>query len=119
MIKEAGQWFSVPPKRHDDSKMSHYQLKMLADFGFNESNPKIKSITEFAMNYIENDLFAIKQALPKKDSNPKIGDNFNEWHALPCDSPVISSTLYRLGNRSEALIKSIDLIREKWNNETG
>lgn len=119
LIKEAGQWFSVTPKRHDDSKMSHYQLKMLADFGFTESNHMIKSITDSATKHMENDLFAIKQALPVKGSNIDIDDNFNEWHALPCDSPVICSTLYRLGNRNKALMQSIDVIKEKWNNDTG
>jgi hypothetical protein len=119
LLSETSQWFAVPPKRHDDSKMSHYQLKMLADFGFNDSNNKIKDITKLAMTHVENNHFAIKQALPQKGSNTKIDDNFDEWHALPCDSPVISSTLYRLGNRSDPLMKSIELIKEKWNTESG
>jgi len=119
LIDDAGKWFSIPPKRHDDSKMSHYQLKILADFGFTESDPKIKDISEKAMKYVENGTFAIKQALPERGINIKISDDFNEWHSLPCDSPVISSTLYRLGNRSELLMKSIDVIKDKWNSETG
>jgi len=119
LIHEAAGWFAVPPKRHDDSKMSHYQLKMLADFGFMESDDLIKPIVDLAMNHVDGGTFAIKQALPERGSNVEIDDNFDEWHALPCDSPLISSTLYRLGNRSEALMKSIDIIKEKWMSETG
>lgn len=119
LINEANKWFFIPPKRHDDSKMSHYKLKMLADFGLDETNKKIKEITKLAMEHTENNLFTIKQALPQKGSNPKIDDNFDEWHALPCDSPVISSTLYRLGNRSKTLMRSIELIKDQWNTKTG
>ncbi len=71
------------------------------------------------LDHIENDTFAIKQAIPKKGFNVKINEKFDEWHSLPCDSPIISSTLYRLGNRSNKLIKSIEIIKEKWRSKTG
>ena len=119
LICDAGKWFLIPPKRHDDSKMSHYQLKMLADFGFLESDPGIGAISEMAMLHVENDTFAIKQAIPEKGTNVKIDKQFEEWHSLPCDAPIISSTLYRLGNRSDTLMKSIDTIMDKWKSDTG
>ena len=119
LIDEASTWFAIPPKRHDDSKMSHYQLKMLADFGFLEFDPKIGAITETAMLHVENDTFAIKQSIPEKGTNVKIDEHFNEWHSLPCDAPIISSTLYRLGNRSNTLMKSIETIKDKWKSDTG
>lgn len=119
LMDDATNWFDIPTKRHDDAKMSHYQLKMLADFGFTESNPTIRAIMEYVMQHVEDDTFAIKQALPERGNSTKIGKDFNEWHALPCDSPIISSTLYRLGNRSDLLMKSIEKIKQKWLTETG
>ena len=119
LMEEARGWFAVPPKRHDDARMSHYQLKMLADFGFDASHGTIKAITQSAMDHVENGHFAIKQALPEKGSRQQIDDRFDEWHALPCDSPLISTTLYRLGNRSQALMDSIESMKAKWNTETG
>lgn len=119
LIDETTHWFEITPKRHDDAKMSHYQLKMLADFGFTESDPGIKNIIEQVMLHVENDTFAIKQALPERGKTSKISDDFDEWHALPCDSPIISSTLYRLGNRSDSLMRSIECIKKKWSTETG
>lgn len=58
--------------------------------------------------------YTIKQALPEKGNpNIKINSDFNEWQALECDSTLISSILYSLGDRSDELIKFIKIISEK------
>lgn len=120
VINDANDWFRVPPTRHDDSKMSHYKLKMLADFGLTISDGGISGIVEKAKEHTENGLFCIKQALPEKGNfNVKIDADFNEWHALPCDSILISSILYKLGDRSAVVQESVQSICSKWDTEIG
>lgn len=119
LIEDCSNWFAVVPKRHDDAKMSHYKLRMLADFGLDSSNSSIQEIIEKAKHHMDDGLFAIKQALPDKGSSPVLDESFDEWHALPCDSPVISSTLYRLGDRSKELLNSIEILKDRWNSKEG
>ena len=33
LLRDAAHWFPYLPKRHTDPKLSHYTLRMLADFG--------------------------------------------------------------------------------------
>lgn len=119
LIQEAARWFEVPPKRHDDAKMSHYQLKMLADFGLTVADPVIADIVEMAKSHMDQDYFAIKQALPERGSEVILDDSFDQWHALPCDAPVILTTLYRLGDRSESLMKAISAMQKAWLEPSG
>ncbi len=120
LIDEGKNWFLIPPKRHDDSKLSHYKLKILAHFGLDNKNKDIEEIINLAKKHNENGLFAIKQGLPSKENmNIKIDENFDEWHALPCDSTVISATLYQLGDRSKETLYNIGVLKEKWVEETG
>ena len=37
LLAVTAKWFPVKPKRHDDATMSHYKLRMLADFGLTVS----------------------------------------------------------------------------------
>ncbi|MFP4016647.1 MAG: hypothetical protein ACLFUI_06410 [Halanaerobiales bacterium] len=119
LLKDTEEWFISPSMRHDDSKMPHYKLKMLADFGFTKSDEDIKRIIEVVTQHTDNNLYAIKQSPPQKVKSDKEKKESKEWHALPCDSPLISTTLYRLGDRSKELEETIDIIKDKWMNETG
>jgi len=120
LIKETKEWFYIPLKRHDDSTSSHYKLKMLADFGFDITNNDIKQIVTNLKQHNESDLFAIKQALPEKGKfSVKVDDDFDEWHALPCDSTLLSAILLQLGDQSDEVLKSIELIKNKWQEKSG
>lgn len=120
LIDDTKDWFLLPAKRHDDPKLSHYKLKTLAHLGLDIKNNHIKEIIDLAKKHRDNGLFAIKQGLPTKGNmNVKIDENFNEWHALPCDSTLITATLYQLGDRSEETLYNIGILKEKWVEETG
>lgn len=112
LIEDAYNWFTSKAKRHDDSTLSHYKLRVLTDFGLDITNSKVYEIVEKVKEHTDSELFAIRQELPKKQSS-------GEWNALPCDSPIISSTLYRLGDRSKELLRSIDLLKSKWSSDSG
>lgn len=114
LLSDTLSWFPELPKRHDDSKLSHYKLRMLADFGFTIEDKNINNITTIAKKHKENDLFAMRQELPDKN---KITDNplISNWHALPCDSPLITYTLLALGDKSDEVLKTGDFFIDKWN----
>jgi len=115
LINDADQWFPVNATRHDDSKLAHYKLRMLADFGFTVKDQRILQIVEKAMAHRENDLFAIRQTLPLKDTIA----GTDEWHALPCDSTILNYTLIKLGLDNELIAKNIEHIRDKWSTDEG
>lgn len=112
LIEDASGWFTSKAKRHDDSTLPHYKLKILSDFGLDISNQKIKDIVEKAKDNRVSELFAIRQELPRVKSS-------GEWNALPCDSPVLTTTLYKLGDRSREISRAIELLSEKWSSNIG
>lgn len=116
LISESLEWFPFLPKRHDDSKMSHYKLRMLADFGLTvDDHPDIRNTVEKAKSHIDNRLPAIRQKLPEKDAPA----DCSEWNALPCDAAHLTTTLYRLGDRSDIVLQAIDILKDRWTNEPG
>lgn len=119
LINAASEWFSEIPKRHDDAKMSHYRLRMLADFGFDITDCRIAAIVKRALVHTDDGLPAIRQALPEKGANLKPDESFDEWHALPCDATVLAATLYRLGCREPVLMGAISDILERWREPGG
>jgi len=85
LISETSDWFPETYTRHNDPKISHYKLRMLADFGLTVNDPGIKDIVNQATAHVENELFAFKQELPDKSKGFSKPDPENqEWHALPC-----------------------------------
>ena len=106
LISETSKWFEKSFTRHNDPKIPHYKLMMLAELGLNEKNEKnenneidendegIKEIIQKATEHIENDMFAIRQELPEKSKGfAKPNPDLDEWHALPCDSPILTNSL--------------------------
>ena len=64
LIAATSDWFADAVRRHDDARLSHYLLPMLADFGFDISDHRIAAIVDKAPAHTENGLPAIRQALP-------------------------------------------------------
>jgi hypothetical protein len=118
LVKETQSWFQVLPKRHDDARLSHYQLRMLSDMGFTVEDPQIATIVQMAKEHREEVTFAIRQALPARGKQP-VTEDFDEWHSLPCDAPQISATLWSQGDRSSELQESINKILHRWSQDGG
>jgi hypothetical protein len=118
LIQETQKWFCNLPKRHDDARMSHYQLRMLSDMGLTLDDPQIASIVQMAKKHREDGTFAIRQALPARGQQP-VTEDLDEWHSLPCDAPQISATLWSLGDRSPELQESITRILHRWSQDGG
>lgn len=51
LILDASEWFPTLPKRHDNSTMSHYKLRMLSDYRLKTKSPEIESITAKLKSY--------------------------------------------------------------------
>jgi hypothetical protein len=115
LINDSNQWFPVNATRHDDSKLAHYKLRLLADFGFTNKDTRIHQIIDKAIEHRENGLFTIRQTLPVKGSVAGI----EEWHALPCDSTILTYTLLKLGINNDLTAKNIEHIKEKWTTNKG
>ncbi len=93
---------------------------MLADFGLTVADAGMNEIALKATEHIDDGLFAFKQQLPEKRQGfSKPAPDGDEWHALPCDSPLISYTLLASGYKTPAVVQSVDIIKEKWNNAQG
>lgn len=120
LIEETALWFSTAPTRHNDPKISHYKLRVLTDFGLTKNDRGIKKIIMKASEHIENGLFAFRQELPQKGKGQqKPNPNTEEWHALPCDSPLITYSMLRLGNKSNSVVESVEKIKNKWSERGG
>ena len=120
LIAEASNWFPVSYTRHNDAKISHYKLRMLADFGLTVTDKNIHDIVIKATTHVDNGLFSFRQELPEKGKGfAKPNPMSNEWHALPCDAPLITSILLSLGHKSDDVLQTIDIIKEKWSRAQG
>ena len=113
LINETGQWFTESITRHNISTIPYYKLLMLSDFGLNINDNGIDKIIKKINEHIVEDMFAVRQTLPKKSF--KIPDKkANEWYVLPCDTPVITYSMLCLKNNDKKVLKSVDKIKEKW-----
>ena len=120
LTAETSQWFPAAITRHNDAKLSYYKLRMLTDFGLNIKDKGMLDIAKKASAHVENGLFAIRQELPEKGKGYKKPDpNTNEWHALPCDSPLITYSLLSLGHNTPIVMQSVKIIKEKWKDSQG
>jgi len=120
LISETCEWFPESYTRHNDPKISHYKLRMLADFGLTVADEGMYEIAIKAAGHVDDGLFAFKQVLPEKGQGfSKPGPLDDEWHALPCGSPLISYALLASGYKTPAVIQSVDIIKEKWRSAQG
>lgn len=119
-IASASQWYPDRYTRHNDPKISHYQLRMLIDFGLTVEDKEIEAIVKQAVAHRENGLFAMKQELPTTGkAQPSSSSAEEEYHALPCDSPFITYTLLYAGARTPDVTHSVKLIKEHWDSCQG
>ncbi len=106
--------------RHNDPKISHYKLRVLSDFGLTMNDYGIIEIINKACRHTENSLFSIRQELPQKGKgHQKPNPEADEWHALPCDSPLIAYTLLCMEHKTEQVLQNVDAIKEKWGDNIG
>jgi hypothetical protein len=120
LIVDAKAWFPQSITRHNVPHLSHYKLMMLADFGLTIDDTGIQEIVEIVLKHYNTGRFQIRQTLPQKgDGFAKPDPNDNEWHAQPCDSPLITYALLRLGVTDSKVQASIDYLKEAWQDEKG
>ena len=123
LIKETNDWMPKAATRNNDPKISYFRLKMLSDFGLTLNDPGIETIYKKATKHIQEDIFACKGQVPGR---PKKGEKFvkpdlnaDVWHISPCNSPIITYSLYKLGYRTEIVNKSIEKLKSLWDSEIG
>jgi hypothetical protein len=123
LIKETKDWISIAPTRNNDPKISYFKLRMLADFGINHTDLNLSETIEKATQHIIDNMFAVRGQIPER---PKQGEKFvkpdlnaDVWHISPCNSPIITYALYRLGVRNELVDKSIEELKNRWTDSKG
>lgn len=109
-------WFDSSVTRHNDPKLPPHILKALADLGVRAHDPGIQEIISRVEDRREGPLFSVRQTLPDRE-NRKPDPQADEWYALPCDSPEITSTLLQLGHKSPAVQASSNEIIRLWNQD--
>lgn len=120
LVAETNNWFPYSITRHNDAKIAIYKLQMLADLGITINDINIMDLIEKVTEHVDTDLYAVRQTLPEKDQGfTKPDKEANEWHALPCDSPVIVYSLIKMGLKDVQLDKSIDKISQYWDSSKG
>jgi hypothetical protein len=115
LINETNQWFPVNATRHNVATLDHYKLRMLADFGFTKRDIGIQPIIDKAIEHLENGLLSIRQTLPFKSADPGI----EEWHSLPCDMPILTYTLLRLGETGAFIDRNVEHLKKQWKTKQG
>ena len=102
LTTDAAQWFPAAITRHNDPKISHYKLRVLSDFGLTANDDGIIEIIRKVCGHTENGLFSIRQELPQKGKgHQKPNPEADEWHALACDSPLITYTLLCMEHKTK------------------
>jgi hypothetical protein len=123
IIKLAGEacdWFPLSITRHNDPTICYYKLRLLTDFGMRKHDLKLSDIIKKAARHKENNLFAVRVCIPEETTGfPKADPHADEWHALPCDSPLITYILLKLGYNSKEVLQTVDTLRDKWNSPQG
>jgi len=120
LLDDASQWFPQSITRHNDAKICYYKLRMLADFGLTKEDPGIEEIIKKITLKPDKGLFAVRQTLPEKGKGfEKPNANADEWHALPCDSPLITYILISLGVDNRQIKNTIEQFKDHWETEPG
>lgn len=113
LLNDLKQYFPYVAKSHTDAKLSHYKLRMLSDFGLKKQDG-LEGIIDAVKRRTDGYMYAIRQQKPLKD-----GAEHGEWHALPCDSPLLTYTLMKLGDNDGLREKQIGYLTDMWRTEKG
>jgi hypothetical protein len=120
LIMETAEWFPQSITRHNVPYLSHYKFMMLAEFGLAKTEGEIPVIIKTVTNHVDKNSFSIRQTLPQKgDGFSKPDPQADEWHAMPCDSPLITYALLLLGHKEKQVRKSIESIKKYWETKQG
>jgi len=123
LVSEASEWFPTALKRNNDPKLCYFKLRMLSDFGLGVEDKGIEEIARKATEHLEKDMFAVRSLLPKRtkrgEEPVKYDPYTDEWHASPCNSPIITYSLLRLGFNNAQVERAVAALREEWNTTQG
>jgi hypothetical protein len=115
LLNRTLEWFPRSITRHNKPELSHYQLTALAEMGVRHDHPKMRKIIDRAVKHKTGDFFAVRQILPVKgEPMGKADPDAREWHAMPCDSPLITYALLLAGEQNHRVIHSVNEIEQKW-----
>jgi hypothetical protein len=120
LITEINEWFPQSITRHNVPYLSHYKFLMLAEFGLEKTEGEIPEIIKTVTSHVDKNSFSIRQTLPQKGEGfSKPDPQADEWHAMPCDSPLITYSLLLLGHKDEQVQKSIESLNKFWETKQG
>ncbi len=116
----ASQWFPECVTGHNVPRLSHYLLNTLVEFGIHAHDPLLVPVIDKVFQHFENGNFAIRQTLPKKGKGfGKPDPSADEWHAMPCDSPLITYSLARAGMRHALVSQNVQNLKQHWRTNQG
>lgn len=123
LIADTSEWMPIAVTRFNDPKNDYYKLRVLADFGFKARDQGISAIVAKATKHIDQGMFAVRGALPERTKKGEKFEkpplDFDEWHASPCNSPLITYSLLSMGVNRANVKLSIDRLVEEWSTEKG
>ncbi|MBN2510291.1 MAG: hypothetical protein JXB03_08445 [Spirochaetales bacterium] len=117
LMSSLSPWYRDSITRHNNPEIPIHILKLLAELGIHSSDEGMKEIIDAVELHTEQGLYASRQTLPKKSFKPPSA-HAQEWHALPCDSPVIASALWQMGCKSPLLKAATEQTAKLWKNDT-
>lgn len=122
-IKETGQWLIQAATRNSDPNISYFKLRMLSDFGLSFNDPGIEHIIEKAVSHNTEGMFAVRGRTPDMQQQRKenaASDPYADiWHISPCNSPIITYSLVKLGYMGEEVTRAVHSLCEKWDTPQG
>jgi hypothetical protein len=113
LFVETENYFPSIARRHTDSKLSHYKIRLLTDFGFTYKNG-LKTQIDIIKQHHHDGKYAIRQTLPIKNYGQSI-----EWNALPCDNPLLLYIIKKSGAADKQTEIQIDSLKELWSSSKG
>ena len=123
LAREVEDWISIAPTRNNDSKISYFKLRMLADFGAVREDLDLSVAIGKATEHVIDDMFAIRGELPVKtapgEKYQKPDLHADVWHISPCNSPAITAALIALGVENDSLNAAITALQNRWMDSTG
>ncbi len=118
LMKDALDWFPQGITRHNNAKSSHYKLMVLAELGLAITDLEMEDLVEKVIAHEEHGQFAILQQLPERGK--KTFDlSVDEWHTMPCDSPILSYSLLKIGYKDSRIKTAINALKKEWNAPIG
>jgi hypothetical protein len=123
LAEETKDWLSVAATRNSDPKISYFKLKMLGEFGVQQTDLGLSETIDKASSHIIDNMYGVRGQTPQR---PKKGEKYQKpdlsadvWHISPCNSPVITSALIELGVDNEQLNESVKELKTRWVSEKG